>query len=300
MANPAMRQALANGETVIAPGVYDAITARLMRHLGFPALYVSGAQTGTALGAQEALLSLPQMVQVGETVVKAVRGELPVILDAGTGFGDAVHVMQTVAQLEDAGITAIHLEDQTYPPRVAHRSGAEQVVPLDDYRRRLDYALKARRSRDFLIIGRTNALRAAPAPWLPNGGGREEALARARAAVEAGVDVVMISRVPDRTHFEWFRAELPNVPLLALIGPGYPDLPEYQALGYQVVIYPNITMLTVLGALHEVYAHVRDSGRLPPGTLAQVAATRELVDTLLGVAALEAVERATAAERRTE
>src|SRR5438105_3296235 len=134
MAHPAMRQMLERGTTVVAPGVHDAITARLMRHLGFPALYVSGAWTAAALG-------------------------------------------------------------------------------------------------------------------------RQEALRRARAAVELGVDGIMVSRVPDRAHFEWFRAELPNIPLLALIGPGYPDLPEYEALGYRIVIYPNITMLSALRALHGVYSH---------------------------------------------
>src|SRR5436309_15492587 len=149
MANPALRQSLENGATVVAPGVYDAITARLMRHLGFPALYVSGAQTATSLGIQEALMTLTQVVQVGGAVVKAVRDEIPVIADAETGYGEAVHVMEAVKQLEDAGITAIHLEDQVFPPRVSHRKAGEHIVPLDVYRRRLEYALKARRSRDF-------------------------------------------------------------------------------------------------------------------------------------------------------
>jgi 2-methylisocitrate lyase-like PEP mutase family enzyme len=288
-----MRRALEDGTTVVAPGVYDAITARLMRHLGFSALYVSGAQTATALGLQEALMTLTQVAEVAERVVKAVGGELPVIVDAETGYGEAVHIMEAVKQLEEAGVTAIHLEDQVFPPRVSHRTGGEHIVPLDIYRRRLEYALRARRSRDFLIIGRTNALRAGPQPGLPEGGGRAEALKRARAAVEVGVDVVMISRIPDRAHFEFFRAELPNIPLLGLISPGYPDLPEYEALGYRLIIYPNITILTTLRALHGVYAHVRATGTLPPGTLAQAAETRDLVDTLLGVADLEAIEEET-------
>src|SRR5438445_12244446 len=142
MASPAMCRALENGTTVVAPGVYDAITARLMRHLGFPALYVSGAQTAASLGIQEALMTLTQVVHVGEAVVKAVRDELPVIADAETGYGEAVHVMEAVKQHEDAGITAIHLEDQVYPPRVSHRKTRYHIVPLHEYRRRLIYALR--------------------------------------------------------------------------------------------------------------------------------------------------------------
>ena len=87
--------------------------------MGFKALYIPGSQTGTVLGTPEPLTTLTQMAQVGETVAKGMRFELPVILDAGTGFGDPVHVMNAVQTLEDAGITAIHIEGQFYPKRVS-------------------------------------------------------------------------------------------------------------------------------------------------------------------------------------
>ena len=177
MANPELRRTLERGEMVVAPGAYDAITARLLRHLGFKTLAVPGSQTGMVLGTSEPLTTVTQMAMVGETVVKGVRGELPVILDAGAGFGDPVHVMNTVEVLEDAGITAIHIEDQVYPKRVSYHRGREHVVPIDVYQQRMEYATKARRSRDFLIIGRNDGYHAV------EGGTREEAVKRAHAAI---------------------------------------------------------------------------------------------------------------------
>src|SRR5262245_4268601 len=115
MANPKLRIALEKGETVMAPGIYDAATARLMRYLGFKSLYVPGSQTGTVLGTTEPLTTLTHMAEVGRTVERAVRGTMPVILDAGAGYGEPVHVMQTVRTLELAGLSAIHIEDQFYP-----------------------------------------------------------------------------------------------------------------------------------------------------------------------------------------
>ena len=164
MANAKMRQTLELGGMVVAPGAYDIPTARLMQQLGFEALYVGGSQTGTVLGTTEPLTTVTQMADVGRTVARACREEMPVILDAGAGFGDPVHVMYTVEVLEAAGVTAIHIEDQFFPKRVSYHRGLEHVVPIDVYQQRLEHAVKARKSRDFLIIGRTDGLRTPRSP----------------------------------------------------------------------------------------------------------------------------------------
>ena len=130
MANAKMRQTLELGGMVVAPGAYDIPTARLMQQLGFEALYVGGSQTGTVLGTTEPLTTVTQMADVGRTVARACREEMPVILDAGAGFGDPVHVMYTVEVLEAAGVTAIHIEDQFFPKRVSYHRGLEHVVPI--------------------------------------------------------------------------------------------------------------------------------------------------------------------------
>jgi methylisocitrate lyase len=264
----------------------------LFQHLGFPALYVPGSQTGTVLGVTEPLTTLSQMAEVGETVAKGVRGDLPVILDAGAGFGDPVHVVNAVETFEDAGITAIHIEDQFFPKRVSYHRGLEHVVPLDVYQQRLEYALKARRSRDFLIIGRNDGFRAAPDPWVPNGGSREEAVKRAHAALEVGVDVIMII-VREREDFEYFRRQVKDVPMVALMGNPALGVPDFQSLGYQIVIFPGATIQSALRGIHHVYRAVQETGYVPEDTLLQWQDMLNTVNTLLDFERKWEIESAT-------
>ncbi len=286
MPNPNMRLALEQGKMVVAPGAYDAITARLFRHMGFEALYIPGSQTGTVLGTTEPLTSLTQMAQVGETVAKGVRFELPVILDAGAGFGEPVHVMNAVETLEDAGITAIHIEDQFYPKRVSYHRGLEHIVPIEVYQQRLEYALKARRSEDFLIIARNDGIRAV------EGGSQEEAVRRAHAAMELGVDIIMPLGVRDRAQYEYLRREIKDIPMLALAGIGPLGVKEFESIGYQVVIYPGTTIGSALNGIYHAYKSVLGTGHASM-TEEQSAMARDLTNTLLRFDEMWEVEAAT-------
>lgn len=281
MANPVLRQTLERGEMVVAPGAYDAISARLLQHMGFNALYVGGNQTGTVLGVTEPLTTVTQMAQVGETVAKGVHYEVPIILDAGAGFGDPVHVMNAVETFENAGITAIHIEDQFYPKRVSYHRGLEHVVSIDLYQQRLEYALKARRSRDFLIIARTDGLRATPDPWLPQGGSREEAVKRAHAAIEVGVDAIMITGARYRDDFHYFRVQIRDIPMVALMGFGPLGVPDFDALGHSIVIFPSLTIHSCLRGIYDAYRSVKDSGYAPAVPPEKVEEMRNVIDTLL-------------------
>lgn len=273
MANAKLRQTLENGGMVVAPGSYDVPTARLAEELGFEFLYVGGNQTGTVLGTTEPLTTVTQMADVGRTVARACREELPVILDAGTGFGDPVHVMYAVEALEAAGVTAIHIEDQTYPKRASYHKGLEHVVPMDVYQARLEYALKARKSKDFLIIGRNDGFRAVPDPWLPQGGGREEAVRRAHAAMEVGVDAIMIIGVNQKEDFHYFRSQIKNIPMVALAGSSDLGVPDFEAAGHQIVIYPSSTIQASLRSIFNLYDHLLRTGVLPE----EIGDTRELM-----------------------
>ena len=286
MPNPNMRRDLEAGRMVVAPGAYDAITARLFRHMGFKTLYIPGSQTGTVLGTTEPLTSLTQMAQVGETVAKGVRYDLPVILDAGAGFGEPVHVMHAVETLEDAGITAIHIEDQFYPKRVSYHRGLEHIVPIDVYQQRLEYALKARRSRDFLIIARNDGIRAI------EGGSQEEAVRRAHAAMELGVDVIMPLGVRNREQYEYLRREIKDIPMLALAGIGPLGVKEFESIGYQVVIYPGTTIGSALNGIVHAYKDVLETGHVNVSQ-EEGDAARDLTNTLLRFDDLWEVEAAT-------
>jgi len=290
MANPKLRQTLQRGEMAVAPGTYDVPTARLMQYLGFENLYVGGFQTGTVLGTTEPLTTVTQMADIGKTVARACREDLPVILDAGAGFGDPVHVMHTVRVLEASGVTAIHIEDQTYPKRVSYHKGLEHVVPIDVYQQRLEYALKARKSEDFLIIGRNDGFRAAPDAVLPGGGGREEAVKRAHAAIEVGVDAIMIIGVSEREDFQYFRSQIKDIPMVALAGFGSLGVPDFKDVGHQVVIYPASTVQSSLMAIQAMYEPLLQSGEIftPP-----TEAPGDLGHILSGMADKWEVEEAT-------
>ena len=273
MANAKMRQTLEQGGMVVAPGAYDTPTARLMEHLGFDYLYVGGSQTGTVLGTTEPLTTVTQMADVGRTVARACREEMPVILDAGAGFGDPVHVMYAVEALEAAGVTAIHIEDQFFPKRVSYHRGLEHVVPMDVYQQRLEHAVKARKSKDFLIIGRNDGFHAVADPWIPEGGGREEAVKRAHAAMEVGVDAIMVIGVREKEDFQYFRSQIKDIPLVALAGSSALGVPDFQAAGHQIVIYPGSTIQSSLRAIYDVYEYLMRTGTLPE----EIGDTRELM-----------------------
>ena len=283
----AMRETLERGEMVVAPGAYDAITARLIRHLGFKALYIPGSQTGMVLGTTEPLTSLTEMAMVGERVSEGVNDELPVILDAGAGFGDPVHVVHTVEVLEDAGLTAIHVEDQFFPKRVSYHRGLEHVVPVDVYQQRIQYAVNARRSKDFLIIARNDGYRAV------EGGTRQHAVERAHAAQEVGADIVMIMGMREKEDFEYFRREIKDIPMLAMAGFGPFGVNEYRDMGYQVIIYPQTTIQTSLRSVHDLWKNVKDTGSVPDTFQPQSDKMREVMNVLLEFEEKWAVEAAT-------
>ena len=153
-----LKHRLAAGETIVAPGAYDPMSARLVQSLGFDTVYVGGYMSGAHLAVTEPLMTLTEQVEVAERVAKSVP--LPVICDAGAGYGDPVHTMHTVRTFERAGICGIHIEDQVFPKRASYHAGLEHVIPMDEFLEKMRYALEARSDPNFLIIGRTDSFTA--------------------------------------------------------------------------------------------------------------------------------------------
>jgi 2-methylisocitrate lyase-like PEP mutase family enzyme len=133
-----LRERLRQGETIVAPGAYDPISARVVQFLGFPAVYTGGYITGAHTTITEPLLTLTEQVEVAHKVVRAVN--LPVLADAGAGYGDPLHVMRCVREFEAAGIAGIHIEDQVYPKRASYHKGLEHIIALEEFQERLTYA----------------------------------------------------------------------------------------------------------------------------------------------------------------
>jgi 2-methylisocitrate lyase-like PEP mutase family enzyme len=244
-----LRQLLAREELVIAPGVYDGISAALVGKLGFPAAYMTGAGVSAAgYGLPDVgLLTLTEMAERARVLAGLL--DVPVIADADTGYGSPMNVVRTVREYERAGVAAIQLEDQVFPKRCGHLAGKE-VIDAGRFRVTLRAALEARTNPDTVIIARTDAR----APL-----GIGQAISRGRGYAEAGADVIFIEAPESIEEVERIAREI-DAPLLVNIVPGgrTPELaPERLAeLGFRIAIYPGVVLGAVaqaaIGALSEL------------------------------------------------
>ncbi len=230
-------------EIVVAPGVYDALSASLAADAGFDTVYLSGASIAyTQLGRPDiGLVSVSEVNDVMSHIRE--RTELSVVVDCDTGFGNAMNVMRSVRLLERAGANAIQLEDQTYPKRCGHLRG-KTLVPEEEMVGKLKAALDARDSDSTLIIGRTDAVAVE---------GTERAIERARAYREAGVDMLFIEGIRSDDDIASIMAEFRGqIPIMAnMVEGGDTPLQNARALqerGFSLVIFP--------GALVRAFTHM--------------------------------------------
>jgi len=239
--------------------------------------------TGAHTSITEPLLTLTEQVEVAQKVARAV--DLPVLTDAGAGYGDPLHVMRCVREFEAAGIAGIHIEDQVYPKRASYHKGLEHIVPMPEFVERMTYALKARRDPDFLIIGRTDAFSAVE-------GSRAELIQRGLTLKELGVDAVMPRGVRAREDLAFFRKEVPGVSLMVIAGADDISVREYAELGYQIIIYATTPAIVAANALMETYQHLKDTGLLNINAQ-RVAELRRRIEELISLPEYYEVEAAT-------
>lgn len=254
-----MRARLARSEIVLAPGVYDAFSALIAEQAGFEALYLSGASIAyTRLGRSD--VGLTTYTEVADTLARITeRVALPVIVDADTGFGNALNVMRTVRGLERAGAAVIQLEDQTFPKRCGHLDG-KSVVPAAEMVGKLKAALDARDSDQTLILARTDALAVE---------GLDAALERAERYLEAGVDALFIEalRSPEQMRAACSRFA-GRAPLLANMVEGgktpVQSAAELQQYGFRIAIFPGGAARAVAHTLRGYYASLHAHGTTAP------------------------------------
>lgn len=245
--------------TVLAPGVYDALSALVAEQAGFSALYLSGASIAyTRLGRSD--IGLTTYSEVEDTLARiAERVSAAVIVDADTGFGNALNTQRTVRGFERAGAAMIQLEDQTFPKRCGHLDG-KSVIPAAEMCGKLRAAVDARINASTLILARTDALASE---------GLDAALDRAEAYLEAGADALFIEalRTPDqmRAACDRFAA---RVPLLANMVEGgktpVQDAGALAAVGFRIVIFPGGTARAVAHTLQGYYGSLRQHGTTAP------------------------------------
>lgn len=245
-----LRELLAAGEPVLAPGVYDALGARLVEEAGFPAVYMTGFGTAASLLGRPdvGLLTMSEMVDNVRRIANAT--DLPLIADADTGYGNAVNVVRTVQEYEQAGAAAIQIEDQLSPKRCGHMDG-KQLVPAEEMVTKVRAAVAARQSHDLVVIARTDARAVEGLP---------AAIDRAKRYRDAGADVLFVEAAASEQEVEAVARELHDVPLLFnwVEGGKTPPVP-YEALrdlGYAIVIFPVSTLLTATTAMRQSLAEI--------------------------------------------
>lgn len=249
MSNPSFKVRLSTAGAVLAPGVYDALSALLAKQAGFEALYLSGASIAyTRLGRSDVgLTTATEVVQTLSLITERV--DLPVIVDADTGFGNALNTQRTVKDFERAGARMIQLEDQTFPKRCGHLAG-KGVVSTAEMKGKLHAALDARRSSETLILARTDAIAVE---------GFEKALDRAEAYLECGVDALFIEAIKTPEHMKEVCARFASrVPLLAnMVEGGQTPIESAKILsdrGFKLVIFPGGT---VRALIHNMQAYFK-------------------------------------------
>ena len=250
-------------EILVAPGAYDAITARVIEQAGFSAVYMTGAGTVNAhLGVPDiALGSLTEFVENAGRIADAVR--VPVFCDADTGFGNATGVLRAVRAFEGAGVAGLHLEDQESPKRCGHLDG-KTLVPVAEMVGKVRAACDARRDDSFVVIARTDAAAVE---------GVSGAIERAGAYAEAGADVIFTEALTTPEEFGAFAAAGVGRPLLANMTEfgktPYLSASQFEELGYAAVIFPMMAFRLMLKAVTDGVAE-----------LARMGTQRELLDRM--------------------
>src|SRR4249920_641973 len=232
-------------ELIVAPVALNPIMARLAEEAGFKAVYLSGGSLGWLKCVTEANLTLPELAAVALDM-RAVC-QLPIVLDAGGGWGDPVHVHRTIALAEAAGFAAIEIEDQLLPRRVEHHAGVDHLIPTEFFLKKLKEAIAARTDPDLVIIARTNARRA---------GGIEEAIRRGEAFAKAGADMVFcFTRDPEEVRMVGERVPHPLMTFAPVDGFATSKLSraDYAKLGFRLAASSGTAFAAMYKAARQSY-----------------------------------------------
>jgi methylisocitrate lyase len=248
-----LRRALKERGQLVMPGVYDALSAKIAARTGFEVIFITGySLSATLLGEPDfGLLTQSEVVSAAQRICAVV--DTPVIVDADTGYGNAINVIRTVEDLVRAGAAGMFLEDQVWPKRCGHMKG-KQVIPLDEQLKKLQAAIEAKGKSDFFIVARTDSRQAL---------GLAEAIRRGCAFKEAGADAVFIEAPESKEEMKQIAREV-HGPLVAnmlergvtpLMGPQ-----ELKDVGFELIVWPLAPLYSVAQSLTEVYATLRKDG----------------------------------------
>jgi 2-methylisocitrate lyase-like PEP mutase family enzyme len=248
-----IHRALAAHGQLIMPGVYDALSAKIAARAGFEVTFITGySLSATLLGEPDfGLLTQTEVVSAAQRICSVI--DIPVIVDADTGYGNAINVMRTVQDLIRAGAAGMFLEDQVWPKRCGHMKG-KQVIPLDEQLKKLRAAVEAKGSNDFFIVARTDSRQAL---------GLDEAIKRGLAFKESGADAVFIEAPESKEEMREISRQVPGHLVANMLERGVTPLMGPKALknlGFDLIVWPLAPLYSVAKSLTEVYNTLRKDG----------------------------------------
>ncbi|QRV17775.1 isocitrate lyase/PEP mutase family protein (plasmid) [Haloterrigena salifodinae] len=244
----ALRERLDRNELLVCPGVHDPLTAGVADAVGFDAIYMTGYGTSLSkTGYPDAgFITMPEMIDNAATIQERI--DVPLIADADNGYGNATNVIRTVREYINAGVGAIHIEDQTFPKRCGHTKG-RQVIPREEAVGKIEAAADVRddRAEDFVLIARTDARGTGD-------GSLDEAIGRANDFLEAGADVAFIEGPTDESELERIGREVSGPLVYNFVGDlgssPYVDLSSLDEWGFDLVIFPIASTLSTIANVH--------------------------------------------------
>lgn len=253
--NRQLRELLRQRKAVLLPGAANALAARVIEDIGFKAIYVTGAGVAnTFLGVPDiGLLSVTELASHVSAMREAVA--LPLIIDADTGFGNAINVSRTIQTLERSGANAIQLEDQEFPKRCGHFFG-KSVISRAEMMQKIHAAVDARVDPDLVIVARTDAIAV---------NGFDDAMERAAAYIEAGADMIFVEAPRSREQIAEIPKRLSVPQFINIVAGGLTPmigLGELEKMGYSMVLYANTALQASIAGMQKVLGHLKAHGSL--------------------------------------
>jgi len=250
-----LRKLLKGERIIVAPGAYDALSARLVEQVGFPTVYITGAGVASSrLGVPDiGLTTMTEVLDVAKNIVNAIN--IPAICDVDTGYGNAINLMRTVREFEKVGVAAIQVEDQITPKRCGHTEG-KQLISRQEMIKKIEAFHDAKQSESFILIARTDAIAV---------NGFEGAIDRAKAYAQAGADVLFVEAPRTIDEMKRIPELLKDIPLLVNMVEGggkTPVLPikDLEAMGYRIAIFPVSAWMAAIKAIQRVLKELKEKG----------------------------------------
>ncbi|MEP6619439.1 MAG: isocitrate lyase/phosphoenolpyruvate mutase family protein [bacterium] len=286
MKTPTLKRAIQEHRLIRAMAAHSPLSAMLVEEAGFNAIWASGFELSALYGlADVSLITMSEHLAMVRAM--AARCSIPIVADIDTGFGNAINVIHTVREYERAGAAAVVIEDKQFPKVTSLREGARQeLVRVEEFQGKIEAAVQARQSEEFMVIARTEALIA--------GQGDAEALRRARAYADAGADMILVhSKQKTSAEIERFVAAWDRTPGIVIVPTSYPDLDEQRIVELariHMVIYGNHGIRAAVRAMRETFAEVARSG--------SAASVQNSVASVEEIFALQGMDRLADDERR--